>query len=185
MEDTISATVQTWIAKNELAELVAVLASAADRADRERIVSCYAEESKDDHGIFKGSGREFADFMCQLGSSRRIHHLLGQSVFDIHGDEAWGETFFVFHSCAGTDVVSGHGRYIDYFQRIDRAWKLKYRRVVPDLTPAGDDPANYWQPSRDQTDPAYDRRRSSDDVTAGVAAPVMSSTEGAQAEAHD
>jgi hypothetical protein len=24
-----------------------------------------------------------------------MHHLRGQSVFDIHHDEAWGETFFV------------------------------------------------------------------------------------------
>jgi len=31
-------------------------------------VSCYAEESFDDHGFFKGPGREFADLICQMNS---------------------------------------------------------------------------------------------------------------------
>jgi hypothetical protein len=51
----------------------------------------------------------------------------------------------------------GYGRYVDYLQRIDRRWKLVYRRVVPDVTPPGDDADNYWKPGRDRTDPRYDR----------------------------
>ena len=27
-----------------------------------------------------------------------MHHLLGQTVFDVDGDEGWGETFFVMHA---------------------------------------------------------------------------------------
>ncbi|HEY1828465.1 MAG TPA: hypothetical protein VGF87_10610, partial [Acidimicrobiales bacterium] len=61
--DTHSDTAR-WTDKLELSELVSVLASAVDRADRERIASCYAEDSFDDHGSFKGSGRAFADFIC-------------------------------------------------------------------------------------------------------------------------
>ena len=30
----------------------------------ERIASCYTDDSHDDHGTFKGSGREFAVFVC-------------------------------------------------------------------------------------------------------------------------
>ena len=149
---------QAWADKCDLAELVAVLSSAMDRGDRERIAACYAEESYDDHGSFKGSGREFADFMCEAGPLQSMHHLLGQSVFHVEGDEAWGETFWVFHGRAGSTEVSGYGRYIDYFRRIDSAWKITYRRVVPDRTP-GDDPSTYWSPSRDRSDPVYDRRR--------------------------
>jgi hypothetical protein len=148
-----------WLDKLELAELMAVLSSAVDRGDRQRIVSCYAEESFDDHGVFKGSGRAFSEFVSGRGSMSRMHHLLGQSVFDVHGEEAWGETFFVFHGAAGTSALSGCGRYVDYFRKTDGRWKLVYRRVVPDESPSGDDPTAYWQARRDRTDPSYDRLR--------------------------
>jgi hypothetical protein len=154
-----------WIDKLELSQLVSVLASAVDRADRERIVSCYTEDSFDDHGSFKGSGRAFADFICESGVMTFMHHLIGQSVFDVDttGQQAWGETYFTFHGGVGTIVVTGCGRYVDYFVKIEGAWKVKYRRVVPDQSPAGDDPGNYWQASRDHDDPSYDRRTGPED----------------------
>lgn len=161
MSDSAAAA-QVWTDKAELAELLAELSSAVDRADRERIAACYADDSYDDHGTFKGSGREFADFMGASGTMSSMHHLLGQSVFDVQGDEAWGETFYVFHGAAGTVPVLGHGRYVDYFRRIGGRWKLVYRRVVPDAVPDGDDPGAYWQPSRGADDPAYDRKRAPD-----------------------
>jgi hypothetical protein len=159
MSDATVGRVEGWLDKLELAELLAVLSSAVDRGDGERIVSCYTEESFDDHGAFKGSGADFARFVCRPGSMTRMHHLLGQSVFDVHGDEAWGETFFSFHGAAGDTAVSGCGRYVDYFRRVDGTWKLAYRRVVPDESPAGDDPTAYWQARRDRSDPSYDRHR--------------------------
>ncbi|BBZ15446.1 nuclear transport factor 2 family protein [Mycobacterium branderi] len=161
-DSVASHAIQTWLDKNALTELVAVLSSAVDRGDKELIASCYAEKSYDDHGAFKGSGREFADWVTTvipLSGPVRIHHLLGQSVFDVHGDEAWGETFFIFHSVNDSDTQHGFGRYIDYFERIGSVWKLKYRRVVPDRTPEGDDIGTYCASSRDRADPVYDRSR--------------------------
>ena len=160
MDDSVDGATTRWADKLELAELVAVLSSAVDRADRARIASCYAEDSFDDHGTFKGTGAQFADFVCRPGPMTSMHHLLGQSVFDVRGDEAWGETFYGFNGSAGTAPVTGHGRYVDYFHRIDGTWKLVYRRVVPDAVPAGDDAGAYWRPRRDGDDPSYDRRRS-------------------------
>ena len=149
--------------KQELAELVAVLSSAVDRTDRGRIAACYTEDSFDDHGTFKGSGQQFADFVCGPGPMSSMHHLIGQSVFEVDGDEAWGETFYVFHGSVGTTRVDGHGRYVDYFRRVGGIWRLAYRRVVPDAVPAGDDPGAYWRPKRGRDDPSYDRRRSPDE----------------------
>jgi hypothetical protein len=151
------------IDKQELGELLSVLSSAVDRGDRDRIASCYTKDSFDDHGTFKGTGQEFADFVCGPGPMTSMHHLIGQSIFDVDGDEAWGETFYVFHGTVGTTPVEGHGRYVDYFRRIRGAWKLVYRRVVPDAVPAGDDVDAYWRPTRDRDDPSYDRRRSPDE----------------------
>ncbi len=158
-ESPVGEDAQLWIDKQKLAELIALLSSAVDRADRERIASCYTEDSFDDHGTFKGTGQQFADFVCRAGPMSSMHHLLGQSIFDIEGDEAWGETFYVFHGTAGTAQVAGHGRYVDHFRRVGGSWKLAYRRVVPDAVPAGDDPLAYQQARRDRDDPSYDRRR--------------------------
>jgi hypothetical protein len=151
---------QLWVDKCALTELVSVLSAAVDRRDRETITACYAAESYDDHGAFKGSGQQFADMICASGGpgeQMTMHHLLGQSVFHVEGDEAWGETFFVMHAVIGDRTGRGFGRYIDYFRRIDASWKLVYRRVVPDATLPGDDPTTYWRPGRDRTDPRYDR----------------------------
>lgn len=60
-----------------------------------------------------------------------MHHLIGQSVFDVDDDEAWGETFFVMHALVDDKVTTGYGRYIDYFRRIDGAWKLSYAAPRP------------------------------------------------------
>ena len=164
MTDGMQPVTERWIDKNQLCELVAVVASAVDRADRDRIVACYAEDSFDDHGVFKGSGRAFADFICDSGLFTFMHHLIGHSIFDVGvgGHHAWGETSFIFHGGVGPTVLSGCGRYIDYFVKIDGHWKLKYRRVVPDQVPAGDDTGSYWSASRDRHDPSYDRRTGPD-----------------------
>src|SRR5262249_40443014 len=64
VETSDATRLRAWLDKSELAELLAVLASAVGRGDRERVGLCYAEDSYDDHGVFKGSGREFADYVC-------------------------------------------------------------------------------------------------------------------------
>lgn len=152
--------IRAWLDKSALTELVAKLSAAVDRADREAIVECYAPQSYDDHGTFKGSGPEFAEMICApagRADELTMHHLLGQSVFDVEGDEAWGETFFVMHALIDGHIATGYGRYIDYFRRTDNEWKIAYRRVVPDATIPGDDVSQYWRPSRDASDPRYDR----------------------------
>lgn len=156
----MTAVPKSWIDKCALTELVAKLSAAVDRGDEEAIIDCYAEQSYDDHGAFKGSGPEFAEMICAptgRAGQLTMHHLLGQSVFDVEGDEAWGETFFVMHALIDGRVAVGYGRYIDYFRRAAGEWKLAYRRVVPDVTIPGDDASHYWQPHRDRTDPRYDR----------------------------
>jgi SnoaL-like domain len=128
--------IQSWLDRLYLSPLLAELSSAVDRADHDRIVACYAEDSYDDHGAFQGSGREFADYIC-APSDAKMHHLLGQSVFDVQGDEAWSETFFIFHRMTASECQPRVGRYVDYFQRVGSDLKLKYRRVVADQTVPG------------------------------------------------
>ena len=70
---------------------MAVLSADVDRRDRDAIIACYAADSDDDHGAFTGSGREFAEMICGPsgpGACMTMHHLLGQSVFDVVGEQA-------------------------------------------------------------------------------------------------
>ncbi len=161
------AAIQEWIDKGALTQLVAELALAVDRADRARIEACYAEDSFDDHGPFKGSGRQFAEFIHTGREGVTMHHLLGPPVFEIDGDRARGVTPFVFHGNFGGTAVTGHGRYVDRFHRVGGAWKVVYRRVVPDRVPAGDDIGAYWAARRDGSDPSYDRRERPDPGPSG------------------
>ncbi len=165
---TTSADLESWLDKARLGELVARLSSAVDRGDHDVILDCYTDRSWDDHGGFKGSGRDFADYICapspMRGADSHLHHLIGQSLFEVEGDEAWGETFFVFHLTSDTVLYPGIGRYIDYFQRVEGAWKITYRRVVSDWVGEVDARVSatlpsYVQAVRGRADPVYDRRR--------------------------
>ena len=165
-----------------LARLIGRLSRGVDRLDRDLIASCYTVDSQDHHGSFRGTGAEFADYMCGGSpisrASTSMIHILGQMLFDVRSDEAFGETAFTF-SMALTDEhpdqpfntarASGNlyqavGRYVDYFKRVDGQWLLHYRRVVVDwqgVIPGtnGDVPVGGVLSARDRTDPVYDERR--------------------------
>jgi hypothetical protein len=154
----------------DLLDLLARLSRAIDRSDRETIISCYADESYDDHGGgYAGSGAGFADYICGAsptsGNAKFLLHLLGQSLFDIDGDEAFGETAYMMDlQLASGELVHASGRYLDYFQRIKGSWKIKYRRVVSEYTGtvnATEYPRSPGQLSsaRDKSDPVYHPRR--------------------------
>jgi SnoaL-like domain len=150
--------------KLELAELVARIARAVDRKDRDGIKACYAEKSFDDHGRFRGSGDEFAAWVADnpgfTAASSFIYHLMGQSLFDVDGDEAHGETYYSYWMQTAPDALyQSIGRYLDYFERIGGSWKLVYRRVVIewDGTLAAENavPGGHFRGTRDQRDPLY------------------------------
>ena len=120
--------------KQQLADLVSRLSRGIDRGDREVIEACYAPDGYDDHGIMAGSGQEFAANVCAVAArSRFLFHNLGQSLFDVEGDEAFGETYVAFwmQRVQGT-VEQTLSRYIDYCQRIDGQWLIKHRKVLID-----------------------------------------------------
>jgi hypothetical protein len=150
-----------------LQDLLATLVRADERGDFDLIVSCYTEDSYDDHGRFRGTGREFADYICHKSfsvSSRFRHHHLGQSSFEIDGDEAFGETYFIFHMETETGAfIEGCGRYLDDFVRIDGRWLIKRRRCVEEWTGEVEakklpKPADALVSYRDERDPLYGAR---------------------------
>lgn len=152
--------------KLALTELVARIARAVDRKDRDAILACYAEKSFDDHGRFRGGRDEFAEFICDnpgfTTASPFLFHLMGQSLFDVDGDEAFGETYFGYWMQTSEDkLYQSLGRYLDYFERIDGRWLVVYRRVVMEwdgtLPATNAVPGGHFRGARDTTDPLYTR----------------------------
>jgi len=149
-----------------ITDVIALLSRAVDRADRETIVSCYAEDSFDDHGDwFKGSGREFANWVCDTSSPMKsMLHCLCQQLFDIQGDEAFVETAHVVDGVTQEgQLIHSSGRYIDHLRKIDGRWVIKYRQVVAEWS--GPVEAKNFLGSggiastRDQSDPVYRKLR--------------------------
>lgn len=158
-----------WADERALTQLLARLSRAIDRSDQDAIAACYTDDSVDHHGSFLGTGAEFADYICGGSpiskASESMIHCLGQSLFDIRGDEAFGETAFMFDmAMADGGLYHGAGRYVDHFVRVGGRWLLHYRRVVADWqgllsTVRRDVPESGARSRRDRTDPVYDERR--------------------------
>lgn len=127
-------------------ELPARYMRALDRLDRDLMCEQFWEDAYMDYGIFTGGPDEFADFcMSALSSHAANHHMLGQHLIDINGDEAFGEVYFqAFHRVVDgpekpRDVVIA-GRYVDRYEKRNGAWKFSYRSEVVDW--AHDHPAS-------------------------------------------
>jgi hypothetical protein len=154
--------------KLELTELVVKLARAVDRKDRQGILDCYSEKSFDDHGRFRGGRDEFAEFIANnpgfTTASAFLFHQMGQSLFEVDGDEAWGETYYTYTMQVEPEAIFiSLGRYLDFFERKDGVWRITYRRVVVEWdgsVPAKNAvPGGHFRGTRDETDPLYARLR--------------------------
>ena len=91
--------------------------------------------------------------------------MLGQSIFDVEGDDARGETYYVMSMMLhdGT-LTQGIGRYLDDFARIDGEWRIRKRNVVTEWvgTVASTESGTaarlaFTQAARNPSDPSYRR----------------------------
>ena len=123
--------------KQECAELVAKLARGIDRCDADLVRSCFHPDATDDHGLFKGTAADFVDWvMPLLETMERTQHVIGQSLIELAGDKAAGESYFIAHHTINTPdgavLMIAAGRYLDTFERRGGAWKISHRHAVYD-----------------------------------------------------
>ncbi|MEM9502105.1 MAG: nuclear transport factor 2 family protein [Pseudomonadota bacterium] len=123
--------------KLECAEVVMRLARGIDRCDADLVHSCFHRDATDDHGLFKGSAIDFVDWvMPMLETMERTQHVIGQSLIEVSGDTAAGESHFVaYHTIKTPDgdvLMVAAGRYLDTFERRDKSWKISHRQAVYD-----------------------------------------------------
>jgi hypothetical protein len=168
-------------ARQEIQEVVGRLCRAQDRHDIDAMEACYHPDGYDDHLLFKGSPREFAEWLVESLSARfeETLHFVGPSVVEVDGDIAQVNTECMAHhlSSAGESLGVEPGgpmlradyvmslRYLDRFERRNGRWLIAHRRCVWDwayysefegsIKGWSDTPEIVWS-RKDKSDPAYE-----------------------------
>jgi len=141
-----------------------------DRFDKEVFLSAFHPDAIIAAGPFVGGPAELCDWAFGLHDKlqKATHHNLLNVTFDIDGDTAHTETYYLYvgRNRDDTNWIAG-GRYIDRLERRDGAWRIAMRTNAIEWS--GDAPAtpipfadvadvhDNGAPSRDRTDPSYRR----------------------------
>jgi hypothetical protein len=129
---------QRLIDEADIRRVLALYARGVDRLDAELIGSVYCEESTDDHGTYKGGGKEFGTYVTDAlrQHAEATAHNLNQSIIEIHDEAARAETYFVaYHVRKAQDgeyLDRFGGRYLDELVKRDGEWQIMDRVVVRD-----------------------------------------------------
>ena len=125
---------ETLLAKQEIYELACRYSRALDRLDEALLRSVFFEDAFCEYGFFDGSPADFAAFAIgALSGHVANHHMLGNVLIEVEGDEAFGEVYFQAYHKLTAPSGDGHedliiaGRYLDRYEKRDGAWKIAYR----------------------------------------------------------
>jgi len=131
-------TVDELLAREEIKDVIKRLARGTDRLDEALMASCYHPDGFDDHNSFRGSGTEFAKWVCQvLPHFEATHHFIADPYIEIDAnvpDVANVDTYCEAHHVGTeTDMVLAL-RYVDRFERRDGTWLIAKRVCAFDWT---------------------------------------------------
>lgn len=136
------------LAKDDIREIIMRLARGTDRRDKDLMRSCYHPDATDDHGAFRGSGDEFADWVVETLQPMKTQHFLGQIRIEVDGDVAYAESYCEAHHVfeSGPEMMPPEGmqsgtmdwtmclRYLDRFEkRANGPWLIANRLCVWDF----------------------------------------------------
>ena len=147
--------VQQYAIKQEILNLLAVRASAADRFDPDLMRACHPPDATDNHGTFRGRMYDFiANLEKQQNSGPRCLsklHVLGNALFEFKGGDVFVETYHVAHETfvdekGATDYRIG-GRYLDTFRQIEGRWLIQHRDIVYDWSRIDGATPPVWRPN--------------------------------------
>jgi uncharacterized protein (TIGR02246 family) len=121
-------------AENQIRNLQALYAQAADDADPDKFGGMFAEDGE---LLFLGDctrGREkIGDWLIQSLATGRLRHLTMNSVVHVESESsAVGSLdLLVLHARDGQWAVMGTARYSDTYVRTPKGWKIKTREIIP------------------------------------------------------
>jgi len=156
--------------KQDILECLTRFSRGMDRFDREVFLSAFHEDATMAAGPFVGSPADCYDWASAMHEQGQVatHHNLLNVTYDIDGDVAHTETYYLFvgRNRDESNWIAG-GRYIDRLERRDGAWKIALRTnaiewsgMVPTMAiPFADVPDIFGNgaPARSKDDPSYQR----------------------------
>ena len=162
--------IENLLAKQSIYELACRYSRGLDRLDPDMLRSVFFEDAFCEYGFYNGPPAAFIEFAMQaLAGHEANHHMVGNALIEVEGDEAFGEIYFqAYHKVMGEsgfeDLIIA-GRYIDRYEQRDEVWKIAYRSERNDWSRT--EPTNdvYFDVSPDglrgsrRDDAVYDRAR--------------------------
>lgn len=166
----MSSRIEVYLAKQEIHELACRYMRGLDRLDRELLLSVFHEDAWCEYGFLNGAPAVFVDYaMKALAGHAANHHMIGNVLIDVRGDEAFGEVYFnAYHKVPGAtgfDDVIIAGRYLDRCEKRNGVWKFAYRSERVDFSRTAPTSDGYFDIATDclrgarQDDAVYDLAR--------------------------
>ena len=129
---------ETLIAKQDIADVMARYARAVDRADGPLLHSCYWDDAIEEHGSsYSGPARDYVDgAMQRLQKTGVMAHYVCNSHVELDGDTAYVETYLLTFARFAKDgepydTLTG-GRLVDRFERRGGEWRIAHRKMAFD-----------------------------------------------------
>lgn len=129
-------TMQDLLDRQAINDVLLRYCRGVDRGDIDLLASVYHDDGIDDHGFWKGLGKDFAVFintMLKDAGSGNCQHRLSNVWIELEGDMAFVESYSDAVRDTGTHRESVQTRYLDRFERRHGEWKIAHRLVVRDL----------------------------------------------------
>lgn len=116
--------------KQDILECLTRFSRGMDRFDREVYLSAFWADGTMAAGPFVGSPAECWDWAIPMheAGQNATHHALLNVTYDIQGDEAHTETYYLFAARNRDDSnwIAG-GRYVDRLEKRDGEWRIALR----------------------------------------------------------
>jgi hypothetical protein len=145
-----------YIAKQAIANVLALHSRGVDRADRNLLASAYHEDATVDYGPFKGPAQQLAAAVpsAQRGQPVTLHRTSNRYIA-VEGDSARSESYVIAYleqldGGAAVQRLVG-GRYLDRHARRDGQWRIAHRQYVMDWNTNRPSSASWPEPSADFT----------------------------------
>ena len=122
------------VAAYAISKVLARYVHGIDRCDTALVKSVYWPEATDDHGVFRGNGHEFAEFVIAFlrEAGPTVHHISNIHVDLLTPSVARVQSYFMaLHEHLGDEIQMG-GRYLDTFEKRDNEWKILERITLID-----------------------------------------------------
>jgi SnoaL-like domain len=167
----VEAELSEFLDKQRIYEVLCTYCRGVDRCDVDLVRSVYHDDSYDDHGYWKGPGKDFGAFVVNRvweANSATTHSITNVMIdFDKNGIARSECQVMATLVRRNTDPIVADvmgGRYVDRLSKRNGVWKIDERTVVLDWTRVetwapGTSPVPLegfaWGSRNDRSDPVY------------------------------